>query len=253
MPALSNATPWGVLGCLFWGCRQAAAVAEPPLGSLLATGLTDTAGTWAPQVMQRKSSPAPVYSRLHWAAPNRCKWYFLQRNGVSTGELIYTPAETLGLTLAQMLQGTVSSKLSKKGFLDHADIRPCSKKTGPRGPLNRYRLKAELRTKTRGCTPERESRGHHPGLRRERRHEPALWEQQRWAAPHGQANHKPRVKPEEAMPLLAGLRPARSECWQQLQARRAVSCIRDPEQKDTVQKAGLEISYNMDLSSPSRK
>lgn len=113
--------------------RQAAA-GEPPLASLLATGLPHAAGTWAPHVMAWNSSPAPVYSRLHWAAPN-------------------SPPETLGLTLAQIFQWMVSSKLSNKGFLNHADVRPLSK-IAARGPLSRYRLEAELRTTTSGCTPE---------------------------------------------------------------------------------------------------
>jgi len=61
------------------------------------------------------------------------------------------------------------------------------------------------------------------------------------------------------MPTLAGVHPAgsehsrQSECWPQLQARRAVSQVQCAGQKDTVQKAGLEICYIMDLSSPSRK
>lgn len=245
---LTYATPQAVLGYLCQGWQADAG--ELQLGSLLTAELTDAAGTWAPQLMEWKSSPARVYSRLHWAAPNRCKWYFLQRNSLSTGQLIYSPAETLGLTLAQIFQWMVSSKLSNKGFLNHVGVVPLSKKTAARGPLSRYVLGAALRTTTSGCTPERQSMRHCAELKGgEQRHGSAPWEQQRWAAPRGQASQKPRVNPKEAMPLLVGsillgLSPAgRAECLQQLQARQAVNAVQDPGQKDTVQKAGLEISY----------
>lgn len=112
------------------------------------------------------------------------------------------------MTLAQIFQWMVSSKLSNKGFLNHADVGPLSKKTAARGPLSRYELEAELRT----TIPERQRREHHAALQgRERRHEQALWEQQRLAAPQRQASQKPRVYPKEAMPLMVGLRPAGSE------------------------------------------
>lgn len=102
----------------------------------------------------------------------------------------------------------VSSKLSNKGFLNHAGMGPLSKKTAARGPLSRYELEAELRT----TIPERQRKEHHAGLKgRERRHEQAVWEQQRLAAPHRQASQKPRVHPKEAMPLMVWLRPAGSE------------------------------------------
>lgn len=127
---------------------------------------------------------------------------------VSTGQLIYRPAETPVLTLAQIFPWMMSSKLSNKGFLNHAGVGPLSKKTAARGPLSRYELEAELRT----TIPERQRKEHHAGLKgRERRHEQALWEQQRLAAPHRQASQKPRVHPKEAMPLMVGLRPAGSE------------------------------------------
>ena len=69
------------------------------------------------------------------------------KKSASTGQLIYSPAETPVLTSAQIFQWMVSSKLSNKGFLNHTDVGPLSKKkTAAKGPLSRYRLEAELRT-----------------------------------------------------------------------------------------------------------
>lgn len=64
------------LGVRWGACARAgkqASSGEPLLQSLLATRLPGAAGTWATQVTESKSSPAPVYSRFHWAALNRCK------------------------------------------------------------------------------------------------------------------------------------------------------------------------------------